>query len=70
MNALNSKSGLAWGDCVLSKADHGQLERLGATYAVGKGDVLLLPAVGRCLCFSTARRGEPVGNFASERSVA
>ena len=45
MNALNSKSGLAWGDCVLSKADHGQLERLGATYAVGKGDMLLSPAV-------------------------
>jgi hypothetical protein len=38
-------------------AGDGQLEHDGATYAVGKGDVLLLPAVvGACLC----RRAAPL----------
>jgi uncharacterized protein YjlB len=44
-------------------AGDGHLEHLGADYAFGKGDVVLLPAVvGDCLC-------RPAGEFLLEISL-
>ena len=40
----------------------GQVEHGGATYAVGKGDVFLLPAVIGTVYFSAVQHGERVGN--------
>ena len=54
---------------VVCIAGNGQLEHDGDTYAVGKGDVLLLPAVVGSVCFSAAQCGELVGTFATGRNI-